>query len=69
MNCRQVALVFLLGFWVPTRNRLAASLVPLGDAYGSTQFLGFDELPGSDEHPPSDANQYWFDFGVLGFLS
>jgi len=69
MNCRQKTHVFWLGFWVPTRNRLAASLVPSGDAYCSTQFLGFDELSGGDEHLPGDANQFWFDFGVLGFLS
>jgi len=26
------------------------------------------EGPGGDEHPPSDANQIWFDFDVLDVL-
>jgi len=35
----------------------------------SLYFLGFVDLHGGDEHPPGDANQFWFnidDFGVLG---
>ena len=26
------------------------------------------ELPGSDEHSPGDADQFWFGFGVLSVL-
>jgi len=40
MNCRQATHAFCLFFWVPNRNRLAMSLVPLGDASPATQFSG-----------------------------
>jgi len=35
---------------------------------GLPSFLGFVELPSGDEHPPGDANQFWFDFKVLSVL-
>jgi len=25
-------------------------------------------MPGGDEHPPGDANQFWFDFDVFRVL-
>jgi len=40
MNCHQATHAFCLFFWVPNRNRLAMSLVPLGDASPATQFSG-----------------------------
>jgi len=60
---------FLLVFWVPERNRLAVSVVPPGDAWQTNPDSGFLlELPGGDENPLGNADQFWFSFGVLSVL-
>jgi len=51
-------------FWDFSRNRLTSEEIPPGDSFA----LYLDELPGGDEHPPSDTNQVWFDFDVLDVL-
>ena len=35
--------------------------------FDSPNFLGFDELPGGDEHPLGDANQFGSILLFLGF--
>ena len=54
--------------WVPRVEQLGGKLpTAKRRMFDSPNFLGFDELPGGDEHPLGDANQFGSILLFLGF--